>query len=93
VVSVTFNNISVVSWWSVSFVKETGVPGENHDLPRVSDTFYHILLYRVHLAISLFYCSRHDISDKNDDFVLNSNHSFLPREGVVVVVIVWSIDI
>jgi hypothetical protein len=24
------NNISVISWWSVLFVKETGVPGENH---------------------------------------------------------------
>jgi hypothetical protein len=26
----TFNNISVISWWSVLLVKETGVPGENH---------------------------------------------------------------
>ena len=26
----TFNNISVTSWQSVSFVEETGVPGENH---------------------------------------------------------------
>ena len=25
----TFNNISVISWWSVSLVEETGVPGEN----------------------------------------------------------------
>jgi hypothetical protein len=23
----TFNNISVISWWSVSLVEETGVPG------------------------------------------------------------------
>ena len=26
----TFNNISVISWWSVSLVQKTGVPGENH---------------------------------------------------------------
>jgi hypothetical protein len=26
----TFNNISVISWRSVSWVEETGVPGENH---------------------------------------------------------------
>jgi hypothetical protein len=26
----TFNNISVISWWSVLLVEETGVPGENH---------------------------------------------------------------
>ena len=30
---------------------------------------------------------------KNDVCVLNSNHSFLPREGDVVVMIVWSSDI
>jgi hypothetical protein len=26
----TFKYISVISWWSVLLVKETGVPGENH---------------------------------------------------------------
>jgi hypothetical protein len=26
----TFNNISVILWWSVLLVEETGVPGENH---------------------------------------------------------------
>jgi hypothetical protein len=26
----TFNNISVISWWSVLLVEETGVTGENH---------------------------------------------------------------
>jgi hypothetical protein len=26
----TFNNISVILWQSVLFVKETGVPGENY---------------------------------------------------------------
>ena len=26
----TFNNTSVISWWSVILVEETGVPGENH---------------------------------------------------------------
>jgi hypothetical protein len=25
-----FNNISVISWWSVLLVEETGGPGENH---------------------------------------------------------------
>ena len=29
-INVTFNNISVISWWSVLLVEETGVPGENH---------------------------------------------------------------
>jgi hypothetical protein len=26
----TVNNISVISWWLVLLVEETGVPGENH---------------------------------------------------------------
>ena len=35
VFNVTFNNISVISWWSVLLVEETGRPGENHQ-PAVS---------------------------------------------------------
>jgi len=30
VFNATFNNMSVISWWSVSFVVETRVSGENH---------------------------------------------------------------
>ena len=30
VFNATFNNISVISWWSVLLVEETEVPGENH---------------------------------------------------------------
>ena len=30
VFNMTFNNISVISWWSVLLVEETVVPGENH---------------------------------------------------------------
>jgi hypothetical protein len=30
VFNATFNNISVILWWSVLLVEETGVLGENH---------------------------------------------------------------
>jgi prepilin signal peptidase PulO-like enzyme (type II secretory pathway) len=30
VFNATFNNISVITWWSVLLVEETGVPGENY---------------------------------------------------------------
>jgi len=30
VFNTTSNNSSVISWWSVLLVEETGVPGENH---------------------------------------------------------------
>jgi hypothetical protein len=39
----TFNNISVISWWSVLLMEETGVPGENHKLQLVTDKLYHML--------------------------------------------------
>jgi hypothetical protein len=29
-----FNNVSVISWWSVLFVEETGVPRENNQPQR-----------------------------------------------------------
>ena len=48
----TFNNISVISWWSVLLVEETGVPRENHDMPYITDKLYHIMLYLVHIAMS-----------------------------------------
>jgi hypothetical protein len=30
VFNATFNNISVILWWSILLVEETGVPRENH---------------------------------------------------------------
>jgi hypothetical protein len=47
-----FNNISVISLWSVLLMQETGVPGENY-WPATSHLhIYHIMLYRVHFTIS-----------------------------------------
>jgi hypothetical protein len=30
VLNPNFNNISVISWWSVLLMEETGMPGVNH---------------------------------------------------------------
>jgi hypothetical protein len=48
--NVSFNNISIISWRSVLLAEETGVPGENHRPVASHWQFYHIMLYRVHLA-------------------------------------------
>jgi len=43
VFNATFNNISVILWWSVLLVEETGVPGENHRPAQFTAKRYHIM--------------------------------------------------
>ena len=52
VFNATFNTISVISWRSFLLVKETVKSGKTTHLSQVTDTFYHIILYQVRLAIS-----------------------------------------
>ena len=50
VLNATFNNISVILWWSVLLVEETRVPGENHQpVASHKQTLSH---YVAHLTLS-----------------------------------------
>ena len=46
----TFNNISVILWWSVLLVEETALPGENHWSAEFTDKLSHIILSTPHLS-------------------------------------------
>ena len=58
VFNATFNNILVISWWSVLLVGKTAEYPETPDLPQTI-----VMLYRVHLAR---YNKLHSISTTHD---------------------------
>jgi len=56
VFNATFNNISVISWWSVN-----GGGNWRKALPQFTDNLYYIMLYWVHFSMSRIWS--HNVSD------------------------------
>ena len=52
VVNATFNNISVISWWSVLLIEEPEYREKTANLSQVTDKLYHIMLHRVYFAMN-----------------------------------------
>jgi len=48
VFNATFNNISVISWWSVLLVRNPEDPEKTIDLSQVTDKLYHMNGIRTH---------------------------------------------
>jgi hypothetical protein len=58
VFSATFNNISDISWWSVLLVKETRVPGGNHQSATSHwQTLSRYNLSKIVYVYNIYYCN------------------------------------
>jgi hypothetical protein len=85
VFNATFNNISVILWWSVLLVEETGVPGKNH---RPVASHWQTLSHNVYGAHLV--CARFELTS-GDTTIQSWPQRLLTSEYCISITLLWSL--
>ena len=88
VFNATFNNISVISWWSVLLLEETGVSGEHHRpvaslWKTLSQNVVHLAITRFEVTTLVVICTDYTGSFKSNYYTITNPMSPPRHKGIL----------